>query len=35
VKEWIERNGGLTLAMKRVKNGKDLWAMIDPCPEEY
>jgi hypothetical protein len=35
VKEWIHRNGGLTLDMKRVKNGKDLWAMVDPCPEEF
>ena len=35
VKEWIDRNGGLTPEMKRVKNGPDLWAMIDPCPEEF
>ena len=35
VKDWIKRNGGLTLQMKHVKNGKELWAMIDPCPEEF
>jgi hypothetical protein len=35
VKDWINRNGGLTPEMKRVKNGPDLWAMIDPCPEEF
>ena len=35
VKEWISRNGGLTPEMKRVKNGPDLWAMIDPCPDEF
>src|SRR6184192_3214749 len=35
VKEWINRNGGLTPEMKRVKNGPDLWAMIDPCPDEF
>ena len=35
VKNWIKRQGGLTPEMKRVKNGPDLWAMIDPCPEEF
>jgi hypothetical protein len=35
VKEWIARNGGLTAQMKKVKNGPALWAMIDPCPEEF
>jgi len=35
VKEWIARNGGLTPDMKKVKNGPALWAMIDPCPEEF
>src|SRR4051812_17715365 len=33
VKDWIKRQGGLTRDMKRVKNGPDLWAMVDPCPE--
>jgi hypothetical protein len=35
VKEWIARQGGLTQQMKKVKNGPDLWAMIDPCPDEF
>jgi hypothetical protein len=35
VKHWIARHGGLTPEMKRVKNGPDLWAMVDPCPEEF
>ena len=35
VKEWISRNGGLTSEMKRVRNGPALWAIVDPCPEEF
>jgi hypothetical protein len=35
VKKWINRNGGLTPEMKRVKNGPELWAMISPCPDEF
>jgi hypothetical protein len=35
VKKWINRHGGLTLNMKRVKNGPDLWAILDPCPDEF
>jgi hypothetical protein len=35
VKDWIRQHGGLTPEMKHVKNGPDLWAMIDPCPEEF
>jgi hypothetical protein len=35
VKDWISRNGGLTPEMKKVKNGPDLWAIVDPCPEEF
>jgi len=35
VKDWISRNGGLTPEMKRVRNGPDLWAMVDPCPDEF
>ena len=35
VRDWISRNGGLTPEMKRVKNGPDLWAMVDPCPDEF
>jgi hypothetical protein len=35
VKDWINRNGGLTAQMKRLRNGPDLWRIIDPCPEEF
>jgi hypothetical protein len=35
VREWISRHGGLTSNMKTVKNGPELWAIIDPCPEEF
>jgi hypothetical protein len=35
VKSWIARHGGLTAQMKRVFNGTELWAIIDPCPEEH
>ena len=35
VKSWISRNGGLTNDMKKIKNGTDLWQIVDPCPEEF
>ena len=35
VKSWLARNGGLTPEMKKVKNGMELWKIIDPCPEEF
>jgi hypothetical protein len=35
VKQWIRRKGGLTSTMKRVHNGPELWAMVDPCPDEF
>ena len=35
VKNWISRNGGLTNEMKKIKNGEELWKIIDPCPEEW
>jgi hypothetical protein len=35
VKEWIRRHGGLSAEMKHVGNGPDLWAMVNPCPEEF
>jgi len=35
VKNWLARNGGLTPEMKKVKNGTELWKIIDPCPEEF
>jgi len=33
VREWIRKNGGLTPDMKRLKNGFDLWMIVNPCPE--
>lgn len=35
VKDWIRRNGGLTPEMKKIKNGPDLWKIVDPCPEDF
>ena len=35
VRNWIRRNGGLTNEMKKIKNGEDLWKIVDPCPEEW
>jgi hypothetical protein len=35
VKDWIKQQGGLTPEMKKVKNGPALWAMVDPCPDEF
>ena len=32
---WIRRKGGLTPEMKHLRNGSELWAVIDPCPEEF
>jgi hypothetical protein len=34
LKDWLNRHGGLTPDMKRIKNGPELWAIVDPCPEE-
>ena len=35
VKDWISRNGGLTQDMKKIKNGSELWKIVDPCPEDF
>jgi hypothetical protein len=35
VKDWLASNGGLTIDMKKIKNGADLWKIVDPCPEEF
>jgi hypothetical protein len=35
VKDWIRRNGGLTSEMKRMRNGVDLWKIVNPCPEDF
>jgi hypothetical protein len=34
VKQWLDRHGGLTPDTKKVKNGPELWTIVDPCPEE-
>ena len=35
VKAWLAKKGGLSADMKRVFNGTDLWAIVDPCPDEF
>ena len=35
VKDWISRNGGLTQDMKKIRNGSELWKIVDPCPEDF
>jgi hypothetical protein len=35
VRAWIASVGGLTADMKKLKNGYDLWMIVDPCPEEF
>jgi len=35
VKDWLRANGGLTTEMKKLRNGADLWKVVDPCPEEF
>jgi hypothetical protein len=35
VKDWIRRNGGLTTQMKKIKNGTELWKIVDPCPDDW
>jgi hypothetical protein len=35
MKDWIRRNGGLTTEMKKIKNGEELWKIVDPCPDEW
>ena len=35
IKDWIARQGGLTPQMKKLKNGVDLWMIINPCPDWF
>jgi hypothetical protein len=35
VKNWISRHGGLSPQMKHLKNGAELWEIVDPCPDEF
>ena len=35
IKDWIARQGGLTPGMKKLKNGVDLWMIVNPCPDWF
>ena len=35
LKDWIAQQGGLARQMKSIKNGVDLWSIVDPCPDEF
>ena len=35
IMQWIRRNGWLTTEMKKIKNGMDLWKIVDPRPEGF
>ncbi len=35
VKDWIARQGGLTPEMKKLRNGADLWMIVNPCPDWF
>jgi hypothetical protein len=35
LKNWIARRGGLKQKMQHIRNGPDLWTIVDPCPEEF
>jgi hypothetical protein len=35
VKQWLEHHGGLTSSIKKLRNGPELWRIVDPCPEEF
>jgi hypothetical protein len=35
MRDWIRKNGGLTTEMKKIKNGEELWKIVDPCPDEW
>jgi hypothetical protein len=35
VKDWIARQGGLTPEMKKLKNGPELWSIVNPCPDWF
>lgn len=35
VKEWLSRQGGLTPEMKKLRNGADLWTILNPCPDWF
>jgi hypothetical protein len=35
LQDWIAQQGGLARQMKTIRNGAELWAIVDPCPDEF
>jgi hypothetical protein len=35
VKDWLGHHGGLSADIKKIKNGPELWAMVNPCPKKH
>lgn len=35
LKDWIDQQGGLGRKMKTIRNGAELWSIVDPCPDEF
>jgi len=35
LREWLGRRGGLSADTTSVKSGPELWAIVDPCPDEF
>jgi hypothetical protein len=35
VKLWLSRHGGLTPDLKKLRNGPELWEIVDPCPGAF
>ena len=35
IKDWIARQGELTPEMKKLRNGADLWMIVNPCPDWF
>lgn len=35
LQDWIAQHGGLGRRMKTIRNGAELWAIVDPCPDEF
>lgn len=35
LQDWIAQQGGLAKQMKTIRNGAELWAIVDPCPDEF
>lgn len=35
LQDWIAQHGGLGRKMKTIRNSAELWAIVDPCPDEF